>query len=259
MSTALTPYEASSISEALTLADTLHKSTMFAKYRSPEQIFAILAAGRELGMPPMQSLRSLHFYEGKVSMSSDLIVALVKRSPTCKYLKILETTDKVCEMETLRDGDPSPTRIRWTIQDAQQAGLTTKDNWKKYPRDMLRARCGVTICRAVYPELAMGLYDSDSGELETGRAPVEVERPQLRIVPTQAEPAPAPVIPDAEIEDEDMEVQLKLSLVQADLAKCRTMAEIDAVSPKAAAHNFEGKAIVRVVNMFSEARRRVQG
>lgn len=257
MSTALTPYEASSISEALTLADTLHKSTMFAKYRSPEQIFAILAAGRELGMPPMQSLRSLHFYEGKVSMSSDLIVALVKRSPTCKYLRILRTDDKACEMETLREGDPGPTRIIWTIQDAQQAGLTSKDNWKKYPRDMLRARCGVTICRAVYPELAMGLYDSDSGELETGRAPVDVERPVLRVVP---QPAPEPEPVEATIEDDlDMETNLKLSLVQADLAKCKTMADVDAVSPKAAAHNFEGRAIVRVINMFSEARRRVQG
>lgn len=253
-STALTPYEASSFNEALTISKTFYDSGMFPKLRSPEQVFAIIAAGRELGMPAMQSLRSLHFYEGRISLSSDLIVALIKRSASCKYLKLVEYTDKACEMETLRDGDPGPTRMRWTIEDAMKAGLTGKDNWKKYPRDMLRARCGASICRAVYPELAMGLYDSDSGELDAGRVPAEVA-----VVVPQAVAAPvAPVaVPDAVFEpvtDElSIEETLTLSLIKNDLVRAQTQADCDTLSARYAGE-VEGPALSRCVAMF-QARR----
>jgi hypothetical protein len=117
----------------------------------------------------MQSLRSIYFYDGRVTMSADLMVALVRRhSDVCKYLQLVESTAKKCTYRTLRSGEPEPTTVTWTWDDAIAADLAKKDNWKKYPRSMLRARCAADICRAVYPDLMMGVYDADSGELTKG-------------------------------------------------------------------------------------------
>jgi hypothetical protein len=62
----------------------------------------------------------------------------------------------------------------FTIEEAQAAGLAGKDNWKKYPAAMLRARCVSALSRAVYPEAVLGIYESTSEEIE---APAHVVEP----------------------------------------------------------------------------------
>lgn len=71
-------------------------------------------------------------------------------------------------------------RLDWTIEQAKQAGLTGKDNWKGYARAMLRARLIAEGVRAVYPaaiggwqvpEEAMG-PQLDAGERHMGSADV---------------------------------------------------------------------------------------
>src|SRR6187402_202596 len=43
---------------------------------TPEKAMAIIQTGKELGLGPMQSLRSIHIIEGKPTMSADLIAGL---------------------------------------------------------------------------------------------------------------------------------------------------------------------------------------
>jgi hypothetical protein len=52
----------------------------------------------------------------------------------------------------------------WTFEQAQKAGLTGKDNWKNYPRAMLRARCIAEGVRAVYPAAIGGLMVSEEAQ-----------------------------------------------------------------------------------------------
>lgn len=76
--------------------------------------------------------------------------------------------------------------VEWTIEMAQRAGLAGKDNWKKTPRAMLRARVIAEGVRAVYPaalggqmivEEAIDLFradgsiDADTGEMKNPPAP----------------------------------------------------------------------------------------
>lgn len=51
--------------------------------------------------------------------------------------------------------------MSYTIAQAKQAGLLGSQAWQKYPDAMLRARCLSAICRAVYPDLILGMYDPD--------------------------------------------------------------------------------------------------
>lgn len=156
-------FEPHSIDEGYNLAKLLVASGLMPRgVQRPEAAFAIIAAGRELGLTAMQSLRSIHIIEGKPTLSADLIAALCKsRSDVCQYFRLVESTERAATYETQRRGEPEPTRMTWTWEDAQRAGVTAKDNWRKYPAAMLRARCITALARAVYPDLAMGVYDPD--------------------------------------------------------------------------------------------------
>lgn len=177
-------FEPANISEGFRLAEILVSSRLLPRgVSSPEAAFAIIASGRELGLTAMQSLRSIHIIEGKPTLSADLVAALCKaRRDVCAWFRLVESTDAVATYETQRVGEPQPTRMSFSIEDARRAGVTGKDPWKKYPSAMLRARCITALARAVYPDLVMGVYDPDEVTPEPVNAgPAEV----VREAPTQ--------------------------------------------------------------------------
>jgi len=57
---------------------------------------------------------------------------------------------------------PDPLRITWTIEDARLAGLLDKkgDTWKKYPRQMLKARVVTEGVKAVFPAVTGSVTSS---------------------------------------------------------------------------------------------------
>ena len=111
--------------------------------------------GRELGIPPMQALSHIHIVEGKPTVSSELMVALVQRAG--HKLRIIETSSEKCVVEGVRKDDPEyPQRLTWTMEDAKKAGVTNKGNWKNYPAAMLRARAISALCRFAFADVLMG-------------------------------------------------------------------------------------------------------
>ena len=226
-SLALYAFEPPGIPEAVKLAQILVASRLLPRAIStPEAAVTVIMAGRELGLTAMQSLRSIHIIEGKPTMSADLMVALVKRSPVCRHFSLVESTAERATYETQRRDDPSPTRLSFTMAEAQAAGVATKDNWRKFPAAMLRARAASALVRAVYPDVLLGVYDSDSGELE------------------DATPAPAPVIVEAVPEPSRAEEYARridaaetieaLALVAVDVRQDRALAPDDAARLRAA-------------------------
>lgn len=169
-------FEPGSFAEAVTICATLFRSRLLPKHiQSPEAAVTIVMAGRELGFSTMVSLRGIWMIDGKITLSADLIVAAVKRSGECEYFQVIESTDKIATYETKRRGNPKPTRMSFTIEEAQRAKLTGKDNWNKYPAAMLRARCASALARAEYPDAVAGVYDPDELEREPAQR-VQYER-----------------------------------------------------------------------------------
>jgi hypothetical protein len=156
------------IAETRALSKELSASSLLplALRKKPEDVLAVVLTGQELGLAPMTALRAIHIIEGKPSMSADLMVALVKKSPACEYLTLAESTGKVATYKTKRKGEPGETVMSFTIEQARAAGALSKANWQKYPDAMLRARAAAAICRAVYPDVCLGIYDADSDELD---------------------------------------------------------------------------------------------
>lgn len=220
-------FEPASIEEALSVSKLLVSSRLLPRsITTPEAAFAVIVTGRELGLSAMQSLRAVHIVEGKPTLSADLMVALVKRSEACLFFRLVESSATVALYETHRRGEPSPTRLAFTLEEAKAAGVTGKDNWRKYPAAMLRARAAAALARAVYPDLVLGVYDPDELNAPTidvtpapaaapvvGRvvesepvapapapapAPAATRRKKAEPAPAPA-PAPEPVVEDAEV------------------------------------------------------------
>lgn len=161
--------------EAQQFAEALSRSRFIpdAFQNKPHDILACIIAGHELGIGPMQALRAIHVVKGKPVLSADLMVALVKRSEVCSYFRLVESTNTLATYETQRRGDPVPTSLTWTIENAKTAKLTGNPTWGNHPAAMLRARCSSALARAVYPDLVMGIYDEDEGVEVNGGKPIQ--------------------------------------------------------------------------------------
>jgi hypothetical protein len=122
----------------------------------------------------------VYVVSGKPVVSSDAMVAAVRRSGLCASWRVVETTVERCTIETTRRGEDQPERETFDLSDARRAGLDRKDVWRAYPRDMLRHRCAAALARRVYPDVILGCY-----------APGELDEPPVPAVVTSAAPMTA--------------------------------------------------------------------
>jgi hypothetical protein len=142
---------------------------------SAPAVAAAILYGREVGLPPMTALTQTHVIEGRPSMSAEAMRALVLAQG--HQIEFLETTGAVCRMRARRSGSDTWAELMWTIDMARAASLTGKDNWKKYPRAMLVARCTADLCRMVFPDVIHGfraveeMDDVASPDLEPDQIP----------------------------------------------------------------------------------------
>ena len=193
-SVGLAIYEPKNFQELKDLAAMAAGSRLFA-ITSPDAAAVVMLTGASLGLPPIAAMRGIHVVSGKPVLSSDMLVAVVRRSGLCDVWEPVEVTNAACTIRTHRRGDPSPVTHTWTIDDAKRAGLAGKGNWNTYPRAMLRARCSAELARMVYPDVLFGVYVE--GELGEEHA-VEVEAPAVvvethPVASTRRPTYPAPV------------------------------------------------------------------
>jgi hypothetical protein len=169
--------EPQTLDEAQQLARAAVASKLYA-VGSPEAALMILLTGRDLGLTASQSFRAIYVVSGKPVVSSDAMVAAIRRSGLCTSWRVIESTVERCTIETTRVGEQEPERESFAMEDAKRAGLDRRDVWRAYPRDMLRHRAAAGLARRVYPDVVLGCYAP--GELEetqsSSTATVEVVR-----------------------------------------------------------------------------------
>lgn len=156
------------------MAQTLAKSGLVPSHlRTPEAAVAVILQGRELGIGAMQALRTIHLIEGRLTLSADLMAALIYHRCGGTALRIVERSAKQCIIDYQRPGWEAPARMTWTLAMAQQAGLTGKSNWQKHPDAMLFARCLSAIAHTAFQDVIMGLYTEDEAEEIAANEPAE--------------------------------------------------------------------------------------
>ncbi len=151
------------LDEVGTLADVLAKSTLLPdalRGKSADIVVSILA-GQELGLSPMAAIRGVFVVQGKPVLSADTMVGLILGSGLAEYFTCVEDTDARVTYETKRKGSPHAQRVSWSTEDTKRAGLNTKDNWRLFTRQMMKARAKAILARDAYPDVLAGCYDEN--------------------------------------------------------------------------------------------------
>lgn len=148
-----------SIGQAKKLAFDMYQSGMFSAYGTPEAVLSTVLVGRDMGIPAMTALRTIHNIKGRHALSAQLIVAQVLKSGLAEYFEVAELTNTSCTYATKRKGGRGEITVTHTVEMATQAGLVKPDSgWVKNPQDMLVARASVRLARMVYPDICANVY-----------------------------------------------------------------------------------------------------
>jgi hypothetical protein len=116
---------------------------------------AVMIVAQAENKHPGTVVQEYDIIQGRPALKSQAILARFQQAGG-KVEYITYTDDKV-EMTFSHPAGGSLT-LAWTMKQAASIGLASKDNWKKYPRAMLKARVVSEGVRAVYPACILGHY-----------------------------------------------------------------------------------------------------
>ncbi len=122
---------------------------------TPEQAMALCLIAQAEGCHPATAMRDYQLIQGKPSLKADAMLARFQSaSGTVEWHEMSDA--RVAAKFSHPAG--GTIEIDWDIKRATTAGLAGKDNWKKYPRQMLRARVISEGVRTVFPGVTVGTY-----------------------------------------------------------------------------------------------------
>lgn len=167
--------EAKSLDVILRKAEILLKSGLLPReLNTKEKVAVIMMKAKELNMPALEAISHLYVVNQKVAIDSTGMLALILRSGQAKKVQFGgDTTSAWCLMSR-KDG-VIEYKYTFTIEDAKRAGLTVKEAWQKYQKELLLARAISGCARKVFPDIIGGLYTVEElGGEEVPELPIEV-------------------------------------------------------------------------------------
>lgn len=158
------------MSDVRQLSEAFFASGSFPDLKSEAQAAVKIIAGHELGFSPVVSMTGIHFFQGKVVIGANLLASLIKDSGKYEY-KITEHTNERCQVVIYQkfggDLKQMGVPVLYTIKDADAAGLAGKDNWKKFPKDMLFAACIRQAARRYCADILRGTTSEHANAMES--------------------------------------------------------------------------------------------
>lgn len=124
----------------------------------PEAILSIVLMAKELNIPPMIALTSMHFIQGCATLPASIMLALANTRVKDLEIKVeMDHKNKAVEVFGKRPGC-SQYSSYWDMDRAKQMGLAGRDQYIKQPLTMLKWRAITDVLRVVCPEAIMGIY-----------------------------------------------------------------------------------------------------
>jgi hypothetical protein len=194
--------------------------------KSPEAALFVILTGRDLGLSPVQSLRSIHVIQGKIEVAADMQLGLFHRGGGKSHWKELSNERAVLELHAPWLTEPHVETFG--MEDAKRAGLGG-DNWRKYPKAMLRSRAITAGLKSIGFDPTAGMYapgEIGGGEVVFEGEVVAVEdvagkdsAPQAAGSPTPTDvPATADTTSTSGADPLDASLDEMLGMVDADTA-----------------------------------------
>jgi len=142
------------------MAGAIAKSKMFGM-KTTEEAFALMLIAQAEGMHPAIAARDYHVIQGRPTLKADAMLARFQNAGGKVQWDVYTDAEVT---GTFSHPSGGSLKLTWTFAQASKIGLTGKDNWKNYPRAMLRARVISEGIRTVYPGCVVGTYTAE--ELE---------------------------------------------------------------------------------------------
>jgi hypothetical protein len=137
------------------MAKVVAESRLWPQFDSPQKVMGLMLLCQSHGMHPMHAVQHYDLIQGKPSRKSESQLAeFYSRGGKVKWI---ERTDKICKAVFTSANCPDGVEVVWTIEQAQKANLTGKDNWRGYPRQMLSARVQAEGVQIVDPGAGLGM------------------------------------------------------------------------------------------------------
>ena len=151
MATDLVPVPYSDMAK---MAEAIAKSGLFGM-KTADQALALMCVAQAEGRHPASVAVEYNIIQGRPALKADTMLARFQ-SAGGKVQWTTYTDSRVAAIFSHPNG--GSIEVVWTTERAQAAHLIGKDNWQKYPRQMLRARVISEGVRTVFPGVAIGMY-----------------------------------------------------------------------------------------------------
>lgn len=159
------------------------KSKLFG-LNTPEQVMALMLLCQAEGLHPGIALRDYHLIQGRPALKADAMLARFQQAGGAVKWDVYTDQEVTGTFSHPSGGSLA---VTWTLAHAKQIGIASKDNWKNYPRAMLRARCISEGIRAVYPGCVVGVYTPEEVQDFPQTAPAK-DMGMAEVVETPKEP-----------------------------------------------------------------------
>jgi len=136
------------------MATAVAKSGLFG-IKTAEQGVALMLIAQAEGLHPAIAARDYHVIQGRPALKTDAMMARFQQAGGKVEWKVYTDAEVTGTFSHPAGGSLT---VTWTLEQAKRIGLAGKDNWKNYPRAMLRARCISEGIRSVYPGCVVGVY-----------------------------------------------------------------------------------------------------
>ena len=159
------------------MASAIVKSGLFGM-KTPDQALALMIVASAEGRHPGSVASDYHIIQGRASLKADSMLARFQQSGGR-----VEWHDHTNEKVSATFSHPAggSLRIDWDMARAKAAGLGGKDNWRSYPRQMLRARVISEGVRATFPAVLNGMYTPE--EVQEFDAPRPTRSVKVEVTP----------------------------------------------------------------------------
>lgn len=167
--------------------------------RTVDQALVLMLVAQAEGRHPGSVASDYHIIQGRASLKSDAMMARFQQAGG--KVEWHDHTDQKVSA-TFSHPQGGSLRIDWDMARAKAAGLGSKDNWRQYPRQMLRARVISEGVRAVFPAVLNGMYTPEEvRDFEPQRVTIYPSAIEAANAELAALPAPETDVISVEVSD----------------------------------------------------------
>jgi hypothetical protein len=142
------------VNDIQTMANAVVKSQLFG-IKTVEQATALMLIAQAEGYHPALAARDYHIIQGRPTLKAETMMARFQQQGGKVEWNVLTNEEVTATFSHPMGGTAT---ITWNMEMAKAAKLSDKDNWKAYPRAMMRARVVSEGIRTVFPGVVLGVY-----------------------------------------------------------------------------------------------------